>query len=61
MFYHATAERLKHEKHLFLSGAGQYKDLDETEKLTLLAERVEEHVSIEHANWFDENRKKTKK
>jgi hypothetical protein len=55
--YRATAERLKHEKFLFLSGAGQYKGLAEQERLTLLAERVEEHVSTEHANWFNETRR----
>ena len=61
MSYHSTAERLKHEKHLFLSEAGQYRDLEEPEKLILLAERIEEHVSAEHANWFDEHKKIAKK
>jgi hypothetical protein len=54
--YRSTAERLKHEKYLFLSIAGPYKDLNENSRLILLAERVEEHVSTEHANWFDETR-----
>lgn len=52
--YRATAERLKHEKYLFLSAAGPYKGQAETERLIALAERVEEHVSSEHANWFNE-------
>ena len=55
--YRATAERLKHEKFLFLSGAGPYLGQAEPERLTALAERVEEHVSTEHANWFNETRR----
>jgi len=52
--YRATAERLKHEQYLFLSIAGPYKGLSEADRLIALAERVEEHVSTEHANWFNE-------
>jgi hypothetical protein len=52
--YRSTAERLKHEKYLFLSAAGPYRNLVESERLIALAERVEEHVSTEHANWFNE-------
>jgi len=55
--YRSTAERLKHEKYLFLSAAGPYRDFPEAARLVLLAERVEEHVSSEHANWFDETRR----
>lgn len=55
--YRSTAERLKHEKYLFLSVAGPYRELSEPNRLTLLAERVEEHVSAEHANWFNETRR----
>lgn len=55
--YRATAERLKHEKYLFLSAAGPYRGLPEPERLIHLAERVEEHVSTEHANWFNETRR----
>lgn len=55
--YRATAEHLKHEMFLFLAGAGQYRGIDEQARLTLLAERVEEHVSTEHANWFDGSHK----
>ncbi len=57
VMYRATAERLKHEKYLFLSAAGPYKGLAEPERLVALAERVEEHVSTEHANWFNETRR----
>lgn len=55
--YRSTAEHLKHEKFLFLSAAGPYRGLSEPERLTHLAERVEEHVSTEHANWFNESRR----
>ena len=54
--YRATAERLKHERSLFLSAAGPYKGQSELERLISLAERVEEHVSTEHATWFNETR-----
>ncbi len=55
--YRATAERLKHEQYLFLSSAGPYKGLADADRLIALAERVEEHVSAEHANWFNETRR----
>lgn len=55
--YRSTAERLKHEKYLFLSEAGPFKGLPEAERLITLAERVEEHVSTEHANWFNETKR----
>lgn len=55
--YRATAERLKHEKFLFLSAAGPYKGQAEQDRLVALAERVEEHVSAEHANWFNETKR----
>jgi hypothetical protein len=57
--YRSTTERLKHEKYLFLSAAGPYKGLSDAERLVTLAERVEEHVSTEHANWFNETRHAT--
>ncbi len=50
--YRSTAENLKHEKFLFLSAAGPYRGLSEVERLIQLAERVEERVSTENANWF---------
>jgi hypothetical protein len=54
--YRATAERLKHEQYLFLSCAGPYKSKSEADSLVMLAERVEEYVSVEHANWYNEAR-----
>ena len=55
--YRSTAEFLKHEKFLFLSAAGPYKSLSNDDRLLALAERVEERVSTEHANWFNETKK----
>lgn len=49
--YRSTAEHLKHEKFLFLSESGPYRDLDKQDAFRLLAERVEERVSTEHARW----------
>jgi hypothetical protein len=54
--YRSTAERLKHEKFLFLSHAGPYRGLIGDDLPVQLAERVEEHVSSEHANWFKETK-----
>ena len=56
VMYRSTAERLKHEKYLFLSEAGPFRGLQTADRFILLAERVEEHVSTEHANWFNETR-----
>jgi len=47
--YRSTCERLKHEKFLFLEGAGQYGET--LQPNALLAERVEGLVSQEHAAW----------
>jgi hypothetical protein len=47
--YRSTCEALKHEKFLFLEGAGPYART--RRKTTLLAERVEGLVSQEHARW----------
>jgi hypothetical protein len=47
--YRSTAERLKHEKFLFLSRAGPYAAAENPE--ATLAERVEGLVSQEHAAW----------
>src|SRR3712207_6753242 len=52
--YRATAEQLRHEKFLFLARSGPYRSLREEEALRLLAERVEERVSTEHAKWVSE-------
>ena len=55
--YRSTAEHLKHEKYLFLSLSGPYRGFDQDEALLLLAERVEEHISKEHAKWIDTSKK----
>jgi hypothetical protein len=54
--YRSTAEQLKHEKYLFLAGSGPYRGLEADKALKLLAERVEERVSTEHAKWVDDVR-----
>lgn len=55
--YRATAEYLKHEKFLFLSGAGPYRGFSNDDRLVKLSEQVEERVSAEHANWFNDTRR----
>ena len=55
--YRSTSEQLKHEKYLFLSLSGPYRDLSQEEGLLLLAERIEEHISKEHAKWIDTSKK----
>jgi hypothetical protein len=47
-----VGEWAKNAKFLFLSAAGPYRGLSESEKLIQLAERVEERVSTENFNWF---------
>lgn len=47
--YRSTAEALKHEKYLFLAGAGQYAEVENPRRA--LAERIESLVSQEHARW----------
>jgi Protein of unknown function (DUF4231) len=59
--YRATAEQLKHEKYLFLARSGPYHGLEGQEALRLLAERVEERVSTEHAKWVSERSKQDEK
>lgn len=49
--YRSTAERLKHERWLFLSRAGEFRAMDDDEALRVLAEHVETYVSTEHASW----------
>lgn len=55
--YRSTAERLKHEKFLFLSKAGHYINLNDIEAFRALSENVEELVSTEHANWINERKR----
>jgi hypothetical protein len=52
--YRGTAEQLQHERFLFLAQSGPYRTLQEEEALRLLAERVEECVSTEHAKWVSQ-------
>ena len=47
--FQATAEALKHEKYLYLAGAGPYRRLQNPR--SALAERVEALVSSETAQW----------
>jgi len=47
--YRSTAEALKHEKYLYLAGAGHYRAVADPH--ALLAERVEALVSQEHSKW----------
>ena len=46
--YRSTAEALKHERYLYLAGAGPYVGDD---RHTQLAERLEGLISQEHAKW----------
>jgi hypothetical protein len=55
--YRSTAEWLKHEKYLFLSVAGPYKNVSESDRLIVLAERIEEHISTENAKWYNETQR----
>lgn len=47
--YRTTAEQLKHEKFLFLTGTRPYDD--EEDRLPLLVQRVEGLLSKEHSAW----------
>src|SRR6516164_4641346 len=49
LLYRSTCESLKHEKYLFLAGAGPYGVAQN--RHSLLAERIESLVSQEHAKW----------
>ena len=51
--YRSTCESLKHEKYLYLAGAGPYANAENKEKrLALLADRIEGLISQEHAKWL---------
>jgi hypothetical protein len=50
--YRSTSEALKHEKFLYLAHAGAYATAPHPE--ALLAERIENRVSQEHASWASE-------
>jgi Protein of unknown function (DUF4231) len=47
--YRSTCESLRHEKYIYLAGAGPYAAVEKPR--ALLAERVEALVSQEHAKW----------
>lgn len=47
--YRSTCEALRHEKHLYLAGAGPYAGARDAP--VLLAERIEGLISQEHAKW----------
>ena len=47
--YRSTCEALKHEKYLYLAGAGPYRNSEDPS--VVLAEHVEGLVSQEHARW----------
>lgn len=59
--YRSTTEHLNHEKYLFLSLSGPYRELPQDEALHLLAERIEEHISKEHAKWINTSKKSAPK
>jgi hypothetical protein len=48
--YRSTCEALRHEKYLFLAGAGPYAKAEQD--LPLLADRIEGLISQEHAKWL---------
>ena len=47
--YRSTSESLKHEKYLYLAGAGPYANTRSAH--ALLADRIEGQISQEHAKW----------
>jgi hypothetical protein len=55
--YRSTAESLKHEKFLYLSGAGPYQGNDDDKRL--LAERTEALISQENTTWTSGQRQAT--
>ncbi len=62
--YRSTCEQLRHQKFLYLARSDAYAGLDDDEASKLLAERVEELISTEHAKWIsgrEEAREKLKK
>ena len=48
--YRSTCEALRHEKYLFLAGAGPYANIEQP--VALLADRTEGLISQEHAKWI---------
>jgi hypothetical protein len=58
--YRGACEALRHEKYLFLAGAGPYSEMEETVARRALAERVEEMISQEHTDWKRQFQKQEK-
>ena len=56
--YRSTCEALKHEKYLFLAGAGPYAGSDDGR--ALLADRIEGLISQEHAKWVSAREESTR-
>lgn len=56
VLYRATAEALKHERFLYLAGAGPYGAND---RRRVLAERLEGLISQEHAKWTEARQRVT--
>jgi hypothetical protein len=52
--YRSNAETLKHEKYLYLYGAGPY---DRDDRFTVLVERVESLISKENSRWQESTKK----
>jgi Protein of unknown function (DUF4231) len=55
--YRSTCEALKHEKHLYLAGAGPYHNAEDAS--VVLAEHIEGLVSQEHARWVSSREETT--
>lgn len=47
--YRAIAKLLKHERYFFLSKAGHFKNMSDSDRLICLSERVEGHISPRYA------------
>jgi hypothetical protein len=52
ILYRTTSEMLKKEKYFFLNHAGEYSNLTDEERNTLLVERVESIISSETSKYF---------
>jgi hypothetical protein len=55
--YRSSCETLKHEKYLFLAGAGPYAAENLEKRVILLADRIEGLISQEHAKWVSTQEK----
>lgn len=57
--YRSSCEALRHEKFLYIAGAGPYRGLDPEDGRLALAERVEMLISQEHSNWVSQFKEAT--